>query len=397
MIASEAPQLDMAIVRHRKLASSATRGRGLKIIHADTDDLGNPLHGGQPVRTYEVNSRLAERHDITVLTSTYQGAQSRLNRGAVHYRRLGLRVPGLGLSPHLSFLSRLGPAIRSMPHDLIVEEFTPPLGFCLLPWWTSRPVVSIVQWFMFDDWERRYHLPFQRMMRVIPRRARYRRFIVQSARMADYFRELIPQARVSVIPCGVNEEMFQQQPFGDYALYLGRLEHQQKGTDLLLDVWERLCSGGERIPLRIAGSGPFLEAARERVHRAGLDDVIHFVGYVSSSLKRQLLRDCRFMVMPSRSETFGLSALEAMASSKPVIAFDIDHLGELLDSRWALKAPPFSVEAFADAVAGLWREPDRCLALGERACVQAQNYRWDAIARRQEAVYEQVMEEELTS
>src|SRR5271166_3306917 len=111
----------------------------MRIVHADTDDLANPLRGGQPIRTYENNSRLSDYHDITVFTATYEGCERHLRRGNIDYRRLGLTIPGLGLSPHLSYLASLGIAVRNTPHDLVVEEFMPPIGFGLLPWWTRKP------------------------------------------------------------------------------------------------------------------------------------------------------------------------------------------------------------------------------------------------------------------
>jgi glycosyltransferase involved in cell wall biosynthesis len=363
----------------------------MKILHADTDDLGNPLRGGQPVRTFEVNSRLAARHDITVLTATYRGAQRRQDRGSVHYRRLGVRVPGWGLSMHLSFLASLGWAVRSLPHDLVVEEFTPPIGFCQLPRWTSKPVVSIVQWFFFRDWERRYKMPFERWMRGVPKRVPYRNFIVQTERMGNYFRQLIPEARVWVVPCGVGDDMFQTDRGGDYVLFLGRLDVNHKGLDLLLDVWARLCAQGRRIPLHIAGAGPARALLEQRVQKAGMDDVVRFLGRVEGPAKLELLRGCRFMAMPSRQETFGISAIEAMASSKPVVAFDIDHLNEVLDPRWALKVPAFDTSAYADAVSRLWSAPEHCLVLGEAAFRAADRNRWSRIALNQEQIYQSVV------
>lgn len=365
----------------------------MRILHADTDDLGNPLRGGQPVRTFEVNSRLAERHDITVFTSTYRGARRHLDRGKVRYRRLGIRIPGWGLSPHLSFLARLGHAVRHTPHDLVVEEFTPPVGFCLLPRCTDRPVISLVQWFFFDDWERRYRLPFHRWMRSIPDRIPYRNFIVQTDRMGDYFRELVPGARIWKVPCGVGNDAFHAQApgEGDYVLFLGRLDASHKGLDLLLEVWERLAARGLRIPLTIAGAGPAQPFIERRVQQGGLADVVRLVGRVEGPAKAGLLRGCRFLVMPSRQETFGISALEAMAAARPVVAFDIPHLNELIDSGSGVLVRAMDTEAYAAAVASLWNEPARGRQLAQAAFARAGGHRWSEVARLQEQIYEDVI------
>lgn len=360
----------------------------MRILHTDTDDLENPLRGGQPVRTFEINSRLAARHEITVLTATYKGCQRRQQRAGVRYRRLGLTVPGLGLSPHLSFLASLPLALRRLPHDLVVEEFTPPVGFCLAPWWSARPVVSIVQWHFFEDWERRYKLPFSKIMRALARRVDYRHFIVQTEAMAAQFRALMPRAQVHTVPCGIDDAAFRNADSeGDYALFLGRLDRQHKGLDYLIEAWRELAAGGLRIPLRIAGAGPAEAWLREQIRQHGLDDCISLIGRIEGAAKHELLSRCRLLAMPSRQETFGLTALEAMAASRPVVAFDIPHLNEVLDPRWAGLVPAGDSRAFARAVADCWQAPAHGLEMGRNGQRAAANYRWDLLARQQEGIY----------
>ena len=387
-------------------------GKRLRILHTDTDDLENPLRGGQPVRTFAINSRLAGRHEITVLTSVYRGCQPTVRRAGVAYRRLGFRLPGFGLSPHLSFLARLGPAVRALEHDLVVEEFTPPVGFCGLPWWTNKPVVLVVQWYFFEQWERRYHLPFTRWMRALARRERYRHVIVQSAAMGRELAPLFPRAKIDVIPCGLDDDAFVEpaeverapgcgqasanpnETAGAYVLFLGRLDLEHKGLDLLLHAWRETCAAAQ-VPLILAGEGParaWLEAFIQREH---LGHLVTLVGRVEDRAKTQLLAGARLVVMPSRYETFGLTALEAMAAGRPLICFDIPHLNELARAPWAQLLPRTTdaadTSALGRAVLGLWREPERARAMGALGYAQAQAYRWDAIARQQEAFYRQAL------
>lgn len=364
----------------------------MRILHADTDDLENPLRGGQPVRTYQINSRLADEHEITVLTATYPNCVRQKVRAGIQYRRLGVNVPGLGLSPHFSYLACLPNAVRRIPHDLLIEEFTPPLGFCMLPRWTHSPVISMVQWFFFRDWERRYKLPFEKMMRSLGRRGAYSNFIVQTDRMGDYFRDLLPQSHIWTVPCGITEDAFHVSAGeGDYALFLGRLDINHKGLDYLIDAWRELVCAGVRIPLKIVGAGPADVWLREQISHYQLGDLIELVGRVEGAAKEVLLRNCRFLVMPSRQETFGLTALEAMAVSRPVLAFDIDHLNEVVRPAWGELAKLGDTGNLARKAAYLWQEPAHAKGLGERGYAHAQSYHWDAIARRQLAIYQEVI------
>ena len=388
-------------------------GKPLRILHTDTDDLENPLRGGQPVRTFAINSRLAARHEITVLTSVYRGCQPTVQRTGVTYRRLGFRLPGFGLSPHLSFLARLGPAVRALEHDLVVEEFTPPVGFCGLPWWTNKPVVLVVQWYFFEQWERRYHLPFARWMRVLARRERYLHVIVQSDAMRRELAPLFPRATIRVIPCGLDDDAFAPtaatthapgraqagavpaETAGAYVLFLGRLDLEHKGLDLLLHAWRKNCAAAQ-VPLILAGEGPARAWLEGFIHHHHLGRLVRLVGRVEGPAKTQLLAGARLVVMPSRYETFGLTALEAMAAARPLVCFDIPHLNELARAPWAelvtrTTDDPADTTEFGRAVLGLWREPERARAMGALGHAQAQAYRWDAIASQQEDFYREAL------
>jgi glycosyltransferase involved in cell wall biosynthesis len=363
----------------------------MRILHTDTDDLQNPLRGGQPVRTFEVNSRLAREHDITVFTATYQGSQNNVVRENVRYERLGITIPKWGLSSHLSFLARLPVAIKRTQHDLIVEEFTPPFGFCQLEKYTDKPLISIVQWFFFDVWQQRYKLPFERIMQRRAQAKKPREIIVQTNKMGDYFKALLPDANVYKVPCGINESAFStEESTGSYALFLGRLDTQHKGLDDLLKAWFLLKTQGVSIPLWIVGAGPDDETLKMTTLQLGLGSCVSFKGRLEGEEKNQALKNCRFLVMPSRQETFGLTALEAMAASKPVVAYDIDHLNELLQPAWSSVVGLGSIKDLASAVAELWQNPQKCLALGEAGYVSAKQYRWDEIARKQNEIYKHV-------
>jgi glycosyltransferase involved in cell wall biosynthesis len=363
----------------------------LRILHADTDDLENPLRGGQPVRTFAVNARIAARHDVTVFTSVYKNCRRRMERSGVHYRRLGFRLPPFGLSPHLSFLTALGPAVARTPHDLVIEEFTPPVGFCGLPWWTKAPVILNVQWYFFEQWEKRYRLPFSRWMRRLAATGRYRHIIVQSRAMGRELQSIMPDANIRYIASGIDDSAFiEGQETGEYALFLGRLDTEHKGLDLLIEAWQKIC-GPAKIPLVIAGEGTARAELEAAIAREKLGGLIRLVGRVEGAAKQEILRRCRLFVMPSRYETFGIAALEAMAAAKPIVCFDIDHLNELATPPWAIRIQKFDTEALGRAVAELWADPERCLAMGADGQRRAQDYRWDNIARQEEEFYLEVL------
>ena len=202
-----------------------------------------------------------------------------------------------------------------------------------------KPVVCLVQWFFFEDWERRYKLPLEKIMRAVSQRAGYRNFIVQTQTMRRYFEALMPSARIWTLGCGVGDDLFQPPgQDGDYVLFLGRLDVRQKGLDLMIDALEQIHKAGAVLPLKVVGEGPGREYLEREVTARGLGDCVTLLGRLEGARKRDVLQGCAFVVMPSRQETFGIGALEAMAASKPVVGFDIDHLNEILRPAWAVLA-----------------------------------------------------------
>jgi polysaccharide pyruvyl transferase WcaK-like protein len=91
--------------------------------------------------------------------------------------------------------------------------------------------------------------------------------------------------------------------------------------------------------------------------------------------------------MPSRYETFGMVAAEAMACGTPVLAFDIPCLREVLPPECGVLVPAFDVGAFATALAELAGDAARCAAMGEAGRDAARRFDWEPLARRQEEVY----------
>jgi glycosyltransferase involved in cell wall biosynthesis len=131
----------------------------------------------------------------------------------------------------------------------------------------------------------------------------------------------------------------------------------------------------------IAGSGTRKEEERLRRLAAAAGDRVRLVGRVDGAEKARLLRDCAFMVVPSRYETFCLSALEAMAYGKPVVHFDLERLRWIGDGC-GLRVPPFDVGALRAAIHSLAENAEQRRALGRNARARSMAFGWDSVAER---------------
>jgi glycosyltransferase involved in cell wall biosynthesis len=202
-------------------------------------------------------------------------------------------------------------------------------------------------------------------------------------------RELKPRVPVVLIPNGIDvpaPETAERPTPVPNVLFVGRL-HPIKRPDLLIDAFVAL---RRRHPAaRLVVAGPDERCMRPQlVARAGEHaGAIRWVGEVNASERTALLREAAALVMCSDSESFGMSALEAMAAAVPVVVTrtcpwpDVHRHGSgfWVDQR---------VDAIADALGRVLADTDAAREMGRRGRALAESrYRWDVIARMFAAQY----------
>jgi phosphatidyl-myo-inositol alpha-mannosyltransferase len=363
----------------------------MRILHIDPDDIENPLSGGGPRRTYEIYRRLATRHEIVVLTPSFSGSTKEKIRDGVRYLRLGRRIGDHGSSHHITFFFALPRAVRFYAHDLLVEDFMPPLSITLNPLFTRQPVIASVQWFFAESLSKQYKMPFYLGERYGVRM--YRNFIVLVHSMQQKIRSRVPNARIIVNPNGVDEDLFSiPTRVGNFILFLGRVDLHQKGVDMLMRAYSSLPKQN-RLPLVLAGFGSEWNEVEALARELDIAADLRIIGRFDAAQRALLLEDCRFVCIPSREETFGMVITEACAAAKPVIHFDVAPMNEVADGAGCLAIEPFSIQDFARAIGQFSDASDQEIFSRGLACRQrVQVYRWDSIARRQEDFYFETME-----
>lgn len=366
----------------------------LRIVHLAFEDPAMPGSGGGALRTAEIDRRLAAAgHHLTVLTIRHPAVRDRIEHhgeGSIRWVHIGVGRGRTRLSRLLGYVVRAPQAVRATPADLVVEDFFAPISSFGAPLWSGRPTVGVVQWLNARAKAREYHLPVHLVERLTVRS--HRRLIAMSDGVAAELHRLAPRAHVTVLGNGFDRAALAAAPArsrGDDVLFVGRLERAQKGLDLLLDAWAQVDVPGRLV---IAGTGQDETALRAHAERLGLGDRVHFAGWTAGPEKFALLASARLAVVPSRFETFGIVAVEALAAGTPVVAFDIPCLREVVPPD-AGTLVPFTGEHAADAAA---------LAAAIRACHAdapgaalaavtgprfAARFDWDAIASAQGEIY----------
>ncbi|MBI5723895.1 MAG: glycosyltransferase [Planctomycetes bacterium] len=178
-------------------------------------------------------------------------------------------------------------------------------------------------------------------------------------------------------------------------LFLGRL-HPHKGTVELIEAWAELtrtAAGHDRDWLLVlAGPDQDGHAAqlRRRLADLGAADSVVFTGQVAGQEKLALLAACRFLVLPSASENFGLAAAEALASARPVVVNESSPWQELEQTGCGLVAVGRPGGSLRECVSRMMSMPDAGLAeMGRsgRKFVQ-DRFAWQTVAEQMIALYD---------
>ena len=160
----------------------------------------------------------------------------------------------------------------------------------------------------------------------------------------------------------------------------------------VIDVFARVRT---QIPVRLVlvGDGPERTRAEEDVQQRGLQDDVRWMGK-STDVERILSMSDVFL-LPSESESFGLAALEAMASYVPVVATRAGGLPEVVDhgDSGYLEAVG-DTQAMARDVLELLTTPGKREAMGQRARVKAEQFAMAAVGTQYIELYQKLVHEQ---
>jgi glycosyltransferase involved in cell wall biosynthesis len=173
-------------------------------------------------------------------------------------------------------------------------------------------------------------------------------------------------------------------------LFLGRINFK-KGLDILANAVGRLKR--DDLHLVIAGpDGGYLAETRRFVADAGISARTTFAGMLMGQEKLAAFADASLFLLPSYSENFGISVVEAMACGVPVLISDRVNIWREVVADGAGRAAPCDAEAVARQITEMLAEPAALERMGAagRAAVAAR-YDWVTIALRLEQVYEAVI------
>ena len=172
--------------------------------------------------------------------------------------------------------------------------------------------------------------------------------------------------------------------------FLGRITYQ-KGPDYFVEAAAKVLQRVSDVRFVMAGSGDLMNHVVRRVAQLGIADRFHFTGFLKGGEVQRMFRLSDVYVMPSVSEPFGISPLEAMRSGVPVIISRQSGVAEVLD--YAIKVNYWDVDALADAIYGLLTYPALGRMFASKGLEEVTGLKWTNAAAKIKTVYETVVAE----
>jgi glycogen(starch) synthase len=214
----------------------------------------------------------------------------------------------------------------------------------------------------------------------------------------------VDEAKVRIVPNGVDPEKFK--PFEDQAavkrqfglgnepcvLFVGSLI-PRKGLPFLVEAAKKIVKEYRETKFIIVGEGPLRNQLLRKLEAANLSGNFSFLGNVKEDMLPAVYNCAEVFALPSIQEGQGIVLLEAQASAKPVVAFDVGGVNEaLLNGKTGLLVKRGSTDRLADAIMKLLSDKalrEKMGADGRRFV--AENFTWDICAQKMLNVYHEAL------
>ena len=170
--------------------------------------------------------------------------------------------------------------------------------------------------------------------------------------------------------------------------FLGRIT-AQKGCEYFVEAASRCLQKAPNARVVMAGNGDLMEQMIHLVAQKGLADRFHFTGFLRGKQVYEMFKVSDVYVMPSVSEPFGISPLEAMQCGVPSIISKQSGCGEILD--YCFKCDYWDIDAMADAMYALITYPKLHKFMQEMGRNEVNQITWEKVGRRVVDAYKRLL------
>ena len=171
--------------------------------------------------------------------------------------------------------------------------------------------------------------------------------------------------------------------------FLGRIT-MQKGPEYFVEAAAKVLQKNRNVRFVMAGSGDMMDDMIRLAAKRNIADRFHFTGFLRGRQVYEMLADSDVYVMPSVSEPFGISPLEAMEMGVPSIISKQSGCAEILD--YVIKTDYWDIDAMADAMHALVSYPGLHNMLRDKGIEEIHRITWEKAGKKVIDIYRQVMD-----
>lgn len=184
-------------------------------------------------------------------------------------------------------------------------------------------------------------------------------------------------------------ETFTKTPRKDKVVtFLGRIT-MQKGPEYFVEAAHLVLQKTKGVRFVMAGSGDMMNAMIDLAAKKGISDRFHFTGFLKGRQVHEMLAESDVYIMPSVSEPFGISPLEAMQVGTPSIISKQSGCAEILTH--AIKTDYWDIDAMADAIYSIVKNPSMYKSLRELGREEVNNIKWYDAGLKVRGIYDSVI------
>jgi len=184
-------------------------------------------------------------------------------------------------------------------------------------------------------------------------------------------------------------ESFTKTPRKDKVVtFLGRIT-MQKGPEYFVEAAHKVLQKTSGVRFVMAGSGDMMHAMIDLAAKRGIADKFHFTGFLKGRQVHEMLAESDVYIMPSVSETFGISPLESMQVGTPSIISKQSGCAEILTH--AIKTDYWDIDAMADAIYAIVKYPAMYDSLRKLGKEEVDNISWYDAGLKVRAIYDSVL------
>ena len=171
--------------------------------------------------------------------------------------------------------------------------------------------------------------------------------------------------------------------------FLGRITFQ-KGPEYFIEAAAKVLKRTDNVRFVMAGSGDMMNRCIKYVARLGISDRFHFTGFLRGKDVQKMFALSDVYIMPSVSEPFGISPLEAMRTNVPSIISHQSGAAEIL--KYAFKVDFWDVDAMADCIFGLLKYPALSSFAAKQGYDEVNRLKWNVATAKLKTIYESLIQ-----